>query len=220
MWKWGWRGGPALSYLIPISQQHSDPSRPPLPWSLHSPLVQQPPIWLHFLPYWARTPWCIMSTSLVSTFSFLNPLPSAIHPLPTSTSRFLQQSIFSLAYTKTAKHSWKEPHNPTHWCHCWFMFSDLRWILNTIFQPVLSQLPLTLPLRAILNTYTSSPHSNDLAPHSERNKVISCGLLPIRLEMVMDSLTRWTTGLRWSEGWEAPLTAGSISFLGTIIMPD
>lgn len=61
-----------------------------------------------------------------------------------------------------------------------------------IFQPVLSQLPLTFPLRAILHTCTSSPHS-------ERNKAVSCGL---------SHQTRkwwWTLwpggpGLRWSKG--------------------
>lgn len=158
------------------------------------------PLWHHFLSCWARTTWCIIPTSFLSA-----PSNSSTLCLQPHTPANLQLQIppvihFCYTYTKTAKHSWGESHNSTDWCHGRFMFSDLSWILNTISQPVLGQLPFTFPSRA------HSPHADDLTSHPERNEAVSVSVWPSSCwTRNGDGLSgQQTTGLRWSRGREAP----------------
>lgn len=88
-----WRSSGLTPY--PVFAGVLTSTRPPLPRPLHSLLVPPPPL-ASFPSLLSQAPMVQhFSLSLVSTFNFLSPLPSAIYPLPVSNSRFLQQPIFS-----------------------------------------------------------------------------------------------------------------------------
>lgn len=90
------RKRPVLSHPIPIFYQHFDLNETSVPLIPHFLLVYQPPLAV-FPPLLSQDPMVHHSNlPLFSTFNFLDPLPSATYPLPTSNSWFLQSSIFSM----------------------------------------------------------------------------------------------------------------------------
>lgn len=150
--KLGWReGGPALSYPIPIFHQHFDLNKTSTPLIL--PFYASAPAPSGFISFPTEPRPHGESLQPLSCQHLRFPRPFLCHIPPANLQLQIPPAICLLyAYTETAKHSWRESHNPADWCHCRFMFSDHSWILNTISQLLLSQLPLTFPARALLNS--------------------------------------------------------------------
>lgn len=218
MQKVGWReGGPALSHPIPIFHQHFDLNEtsvlliPPFSTSLSasSRLISFPtepgPHGASFQP--------------LSCQHLQFPWPFAFCHIPPANLQLQIPPVIHLlyAYMETAKHSWREPHNPTDWWPadlCFLIsaeystpFLNLSWVGSHPHSPQ--------GIFWTLTPFPSSLHSDDLASHSERNKDISVWSSSCQMRNG-DGLSG-QVGLRWSAGWEATFTAGPVPSLGTRI---
>lgn len=185
--------GDQLLNPTPIFHQLWTSMRSHLPWFLHS-VSPSDPLWLHSLPYWARTPWSSFQPASCQNLQF--PRSFAFCHVPPPSPDHLQlcgppSNSSSLCLAPLEPSAAGESHYPTDGCCDRVRFADLSWSLHTIFDPFFSgpspthpRVPKSCPLqRAVLSIFLisfpltprdglcyvpyGSPHQADQWSHTE-----------------------------------------------------